>query len=74
MQEAFLLKNEDWKYDVPPEFFNGKNVADFVDPDILERLEELEREEDQMMAQMDEEEEPLDEEIEEEVALVRHKK
>lgn len=25
---------------------NGKNIADFVDPDIWERLEEIEREED----------------------------
>lgn len=24
---------------------DGKNVADFIDPDIMDRLEELEREE-----------------------------
>jgi nucleolar GTP-binding protein len=28
-----------------PEFYNGKNVADFIDPDIAEKLEALEREE-----------------------------
>lgn len=28
-----------------PEFYNGKNVADFIDPDIVEKLEALEREE-----------------------------
>ena len=28
-----------------PEVWNGHNVADYVDPDILEKLEELEREE-----------------------------
>jgi nucleolar GTP-binding protein len=40
-----LLKNPDWNHDVIPELIEGKNIADFVDPDILDRLEELEREE-----------------------------
>ena len=31
-----------------PEILDGHNVADFVDPDIMERLEELEREEEEM--------------------------
>lgn len=35
--ENYLLKNEDEKYDIVPEIWNGKNVADFVDPD-LERV------------------------------------
>ena len=34
-----------------PEFFNGKNVADFIDPDIAEKLEALEREEEALEAQ-----------------------
>jgi nucleolar GTP-binding protein len=29
-----LLK-EEWKFDVVPEIYNGKNIADYVDPDIL---------------------------------------
>lgn len=37
--------NEDEKYDVVPEIFEGKNIADYIDPDIMVRLEELEREE-----------------------------
>lgn len=40
-----MLENPDWKYDEIPELMDGKNIADFVDPDILIRLEELEEEE-----------------------------
>ncbi|XP_037071939.1 LOW QUALITY PROTEIN: nucleolar GTP-binding protein 1-like [Pollicipes pollicipes] len=36
---------EDFKYDKIPEVWEGHNVADFVDPDILKKLEELEKEE-----------------------------
>ena len=30
---------------------DGKNISDFIDPDILERLEELEREEEMICEQ-----------------------
>jgi nucleolar GTP-binding protein len=30
---------------------DGKNIADFIDPDIAEKLEALEREEDMLQAQ-----------------------
>ena len=33
-----------------PEIMDGKNVADFIDPDILEKLEALEREEEKLEA------------------------
>jgi len=36
---------EEIKYDKIPEVWEGHNVADFVDPEILRRLEELEKEE-----------------------------
>jgi len=39
------LAQEEWRYDVMPSFMDGKNVFDFVDPDIVEKLEALEREE-----------------------------
>jgi nucleolar GTP-binding protein len=39
------MTNEDWRFDNIPEIMDGKNIADFVDPDILERLELLEQEE-----------------------------
>jgi nucleolar GTP-binding protein len=40
------LKEEEWKDDAMPELMDGKNIADYVDADILLRLDELEREED----------------------------
>jgi len=36
---------EDERYDVIPEFLEGRNIADYIDADIFEKLEELEREE-----------------------------
>ncbi|RSH90084.1 Nucleolar GTP-binding protein 1 [Saitozyma podzolica] len=44
-KKNYILADDSWKYDVMPEFYNGKNVADFIDPDIAEKLEALEREE-----------------------------
>lgn len=34
-----------------PEIYNGKNIADFIDPDIEAKLEALEREEDALAEQ-----------------------
>ncbi|EFC41700.1 predicted protein [Naegleria gruberi] len=48
-KKHYLLKNEEWKYDIIPEFINGKNIADFVDPEIEKRLEELEAEEEERL-------------------------
>lgn len=48
LRKNYMLDDDDWKYDIVPEIFNGKNVADFIDPDIDERLAELEREEDEL--------------------------
>merc|ERR1719422_2902701 len=45
LRKTWLLANDDEKYDVVPEIWQGKNVADFIDPDIMKRLEELEKEE-----------------------------
>lgn len=45
LKKNYLLENDDWKMDKIPEIFNGKNVYDFIDPDIEERLAELEAEE-----------------------------
>ena len=35
LREEFKLENPEWKYDIWPEFMDGKNVFDFVDKDIL---------------------------------------
>lgn len=34
-----------------PEIMDGKNIADFIDPDIEEKLEALEREEEKLVAE-----------------------
>jgi len=36
---------DDQKYDVIPELWEGHNIADFIDPDIKEKLNKLEKEE-----------------------------
>ncbi|XAR51247.1 hypothetical protein NMG60_11005817 [Bertholletia excelsa] len=45
LRKHYILANEEWKEDIMPEILDGHNVYDFVDPDILQRLEELEQEE-----------------------------
>ncbi|KAJ7049965.1 P-loop containing nucleoside triphosphate hydrolase protein [Mycena amicta] len=50
MKENYLLANPEWKNDIIPEIMDGKNIADFIDPDILEKLEALEREEEKLEA------------------------
>lgn len=47
-RDHWALKNDDWKTDRIPEIMDGKNVADFIDPDILTKLEALEKEEEQL--------------------------
>jgi nucleolar GTP-binding protein len=45
LKKRYLLPNPNEKYDVIPEIVNGKNIADFIDSDILSRLDQLEKEE-----------------------------
>lgn len=51
VKRDYILANPEWKYDTIPEFMDGKNVADFIDPDIAEKLEALEREEEKLEAE-----------------------
>ena len=44
LQKNYDLPEEE-KYDVIPETWHGHNIADYVDPDIMEKLEALEKEE-----------------------------
>lgn len=77
-----MLKDDEWAMDSVPEIWNGKNIADFIDPDILKRLEALEKEEDEAMANApldmegDDEEEvsDLDDEQKDKLARIRKKK
>jgi len=49
--DKYFLEKEEWKKDVIPEIIDGMNIADFIDPDIVSKLEALEREEDMLVAQ-----------------------
>lgn len=56
---------------------DGKNIADFVDPEILRKLEELEKEEEMMdniLQNQDEMEDEVDEEMEEALEEVKGKR
>jgi nucleolar GTP-binding protein len=44
LQKNYDIAEEE-KYDVIPETWNGHNIADYVDPDIMKKLEALEKEE-----------------------------
>lgn len=48
MRADYLLDNPEWKYDKIPEIFDGKNVYDFIDPDIEAKLAALEEEEEKL--------------------------
>ncbi|KAJ1033304.1 hypothetical protein NDA13_001297 [Ustilago tritici] len=50
IKRDYMLANDDWKHDHVPEIYEGKNIADFVDPDILDKLDALEREEEKLEA------------------------
>lgn len=43
LQKNYTEIAEEERYDVIPEFWQGHNIADYIDPDIFEKLEELER-------------------------------
>ena len=71
------LADPSWRTDAVPEIMDGKNIADFIDPNIEEMLAELEAEEDELLrlegeAMDDEEdEEELDTDEEEAVAEIK---
>ncbi|EON96611.1 putative nucleolar gtp-binding protein 1 protein [Phaeoacremonium minimum UCRPA7] len=84
LRADWLLENPDWKHDKIPEVFDGKNVYDYIDPDIDAKLAALEEEEERLEAEGyydsdeeiddDEEEEILTkaEQIREKQALIRN--
>ncbi|KAL6199727.1 hypothetical protein ACLB2K_029510 [Fragaria x ananassa] len=53
LKKNYILAHDEWKEDIMPEILDGHNVFDFVDPDILIRLEELEQEEGLRQAEVD---------------------
>jgi len=70
MKKNYILPNPEWKEDTIPEIVDGKNIADFIDPDIFEKLEALEREEEKLEAEgfYEEEEDMFNSEDEREAA------
>ena len=47
LRRTWDLKNPEEAYDAIPEIWEGKNIADFVDPDIMAKLDALEKEEEE---------------------------
>ncbi|KAL2040414.1 hypothetical protein N7G274_006857 [Stereocaulon virgatum] len=50
LKSQYKLEDDDWKHDRVPELFDGKNVYDFIDPDIENKLAALEEEEEKLEA------------------------
>lgn len=48
LKADYKLKDPAWRYDKIPEFLDGKNVYDFIDPDIEAKLQALEEEEEKL--------------------------
>jgi len=79
-REQYDLLDDEWKFDAIPQIMDGKNIADFVDPDIMLKLEALEKEEEQIVAELEaatmgeEADSDLDSEEEAVVEAIRERK
>jgi nucleolar GTP-binding protein len=79
-REQYDLKDEAWRFDAIPQILDGKNIADYVDPEIEAKLLALEEEEEQLVAELEaaamgeESESDLDEEEEAAVHAIRERK
>ncbi|KAI0152211.1 nucleolar GTP-binding protein [Hypoxylon sp. NC0597] len=51
LKADYILENPEWKHDRIPEIFDGKNVYDYIDPDIDAKLQALEEEEERLEAE-----------------------
>ncbi|KAI5868654.1 nucleolar GTP-binding protein [Durotheca rogersii] len=51
LKADYILANPEWKHDRIPEIFDGKNVYDYIDPDIDAKLQALEEEEERLEAE-----------------------
>jgi nucleolar GTP-binding protein len=52
-RKTWDLEDDTWMHDIVPEIMDGKNIYDYVDPDIAERLIELEAEEERRLTRME---------------------
>ncbi|CAL1192439.1 unnamed protein product [Candida parapsilosis] len=48
LKDKYILDDEEWKQDTMPELLDGKNVYDYLDPDIAAKLQALEEEEERL--------------------------
>ncbi|KAJ4845058.1 hypothetical protein Tsubulata_015499 [Turnera subulata] len=74
LRKNYILANDEWKEDILPEILDGHNVYDFIDPDIIETLEELEREEEEEDDDFEMDGNDLTPEEQEALAAIRKKK
>ncbi|KAI4863905.1 nucleolar GTP-binding protein [Hypoxylon rubiginosum] len=51
LKADYILDNPEWKHDRIPEIYDGKNVYDFIDPEIEAKLQALEEEEERLEAE-----------------------
>lgn len=51
LKAEYILANPEWKHDRIPEIYDGKNVYDYIDPDIDAKLQALEEEEEKLEAE-----------------------
>lgn len=50
-REQYDLEDPEWRFDAIPQILDGKNIADYVDPDIDAKLQLLEEEEERLQAE-----------------------
>jgi len=76
-RHQYDLKEDEWRYDAIPQILNGKNIADYIDPDIDAKLAALEQEEQQIVSElqntMQDDDSDLDEEEEAKFHAIRDK-
>ncbi|XP_024124527.1 nucleolar GTP-binding protein 1 isoform X2 [Oryzias melastigma] len=67
LQKYWDLMNVDEKQDRIPEVWQGHNIADYIDPDIMKKLEDLEKEEElkERAGEYDSDDESEDEDMQE---------
>lgn len=77
LKDTYLLEDDEWKNDVMPEVLNGRNVYDFLDPEIAAKLQALEEEEEKLESEgfynSDDDELAFEGHEKDEVDEIRHK-
>jgi len=70
-RKYYTLEEDEWRFDTIPTILDGKNVLDFFDPEIEERLKALDEEEEEMerLGKYDVEDDDEDEVDEEDMAI-----